>query len=119
MQVLKVPVNERSTCVVTVPFLDEAGAPLAAVVVSTLTATLRDVASGTLIRTAQNVKNANGGVLTDGLLTLTLGGADTAIVGTALSLEQRLLTVDLVALGGARLTEEILFAVRAMQDITT
>lgn len=118
MQTLTAPINERSTRTLTIPLTDQAGAPLDAATVATVTASLRDLASGTLIRTAQNVQNTNGGTLTDGELRLVLSPTDTQAIGTA-SLQPRLLTLDLVTVNGLRITEEIHYLVRALVDITT
>jgi len=118
MQTLRDPINERSSRTLNIPLADQDGAALEAATVSTLTASLRDVASGTLIRTAQNVKNANGGTLTDGLLRLVLSPTDTQAIGTA-SLQPRLLTLDLLTVTSLRITEEIQFVVRSLVDITT
>lgn len=117
MQVIRDAINERSTREIAVPYLDEAGAALVDAVVQTLVATTRDLASNTKIRDAQSVLNANGGVLSGGAFTLLLSQADTQVIGTA-PLQPRLLTLDLVTTGGKRITEEIAYTVRAMQDIT-
>lgn len=117
MQTIHEPINERSTRQLTIPFLDADGAAISDGVVATLTATLRDLGSDTLIRTAENVLNANGGTLSGGTLTLVLDPDDTQAIGTA-ALQPRLLTLDLVTSGGVRITEEVAFLVRAMRDVS-
>lgn len=117
MQTIRDPLNEKSTRELSVPFLDAAGAPVSDVLVSTLTASLRDLTSDTLIRSAESVLNANGGTLSGGTLTLTLDSDDTQAIGTA-ALQPRVLTIDLVTSGGVRITEEVAFTVRAMRDIS-
>lgn len=117
MQTIREPINERSTRVLAVPFLDQDGAAISDGVVATLTATLRDLGSDTLIRSAESVLNANGGTLSGGTLTLTLDSDDTQAIGTA-ALQPRLLTLDLVTSGGVRITEEVAFLVRAMRDVS-
>ncbi|HMN09333.1 MAG TPA: hypothetical protein PKC83_11155 [Gemmatimonadaceae bacterium] len=117
MQTIREPLNERSTRELEIPFLDADGAAISDGVVATLTATLRDLGSDTLIRTAESVLNANGGVLSGGTLTLVLDPDDTQVIGTA-SLQPRVLTLSLVTSGGVRITEEIHFLVRSMRDIT-
>lgn len=116
MQTIAESVNERSTRVLAIPFLDQDGAPLPDIV-STLTASLRDLGSDTLIRDAKSVLGANGGVFANGVLSLTLAGADTAQIGTA-PMQRRLLTLDLVTSTGVRITEEVVYTVRALRDVS-
>lgn len=84
--------NAGSTRVYHAELETRAGAALPAVDVSTITATLTTL-SGTVInsRSAQNVKNINGGTLTDGIFELVLSAADTALSGTDRLQARRLL----------------------------
>lgn len=117
MQTIREILNERSTRELTIPFLEADGTPIVDNAVLTLKASLRDLGSDTLLRTAENVNGANGGTLSSGVLTLVLDPDDTQIVGSG-SLERRVLTVDLLTSAGVRITEEIVFQVRAMRDIS-
>ena len=80
-------VNEGTTLVYTTTITDSAGNALALASIDTLTLTLYDVASGSIInsRTAQDVLNANQVTVhaTSGLLTWTALPADMAIVTAA------------------------------------
>lgn len=115
MQDIREPINERSTRTISVPFTNAAGAPITDGLVTAITATVRDVASGTLIRDEQSVLGANGGTLSGGTLTLLLSQADTQAIGSA-ALQPRVLTLDLRT-STLRITEEISYLVRAMADI--
>lgn len=81
------PVTEGSSRELTATLKDHTGAAIPADSVSTLTATIKDLATGEVInsRDEQNVKNANGGTLdaTSGAFALILGPDDNAIESTA------------------------------------
>lgn len=111
------PVNERSTRVLVIPFFDQDGEPLPDGIVASLVASLRDLGSDTLIRDAENVHGTNGGTLTAGVLTLVLDPDDSQVIGSA-SLQRRILTVDLVTTTGVRITEEVVYVVRALRDVS-
>lgn len=88
--------------------------------------TLRDVLSGTVIRNAQNVLNANGGTLdVSGKFKLQLDPADHVIFDTTThrTLHQRKMTlrVTYARTGGVsngELNEEVLYYVEALQDVS-
>ena len=111
-------IPERSTYRYEVDLLTAAGAALPAASVSSIKLTLRDVTSDTIVnsRSAVEVINQNGGVLEDGAFSFQFEEADTAIVGSA-SAERRVLTLDFRMVGGGRVTREVRFYVRNLQDI--
>lgn len=99
---------------------------LNAAAVLTLVATLRDIATSTILnnRNAQNVKNLNGGVLaTDGTFTLQLSADDNIVqtVGDPDTLEQHVLTLEgtFTRTGGGTGTfnDESWFYVRRLRDV--
>jgi hypothetical protein len=100
---------------------------LATAAILTIVATLRDVASGTIIngRNAQNVKGANGGALAlDGTFTLQLSGeTDNIIVGTAdtPTTEKHRLTLEVtyskISGGTGYLKHEVQFYVLKLKDV--
>jgi hypothetical protein len=78
-------VDEGESCNVTVTFQDMAGDAIVKASLLSLTATLYDEATESIInsRNAQSVLDANGGtVASDGTLTLRLQPLDAVIVGT-------------------------------------
>ena len=77
----------------------ECGLPVLLTEVSTITATLRDEESGSIVnsRNAQNVKNANNGTYADGFFDIALQAADTALQAAANSLEIHVLEIKLTA----------------------
>lgn len=88
---LTVTVDEGESCDVDYTFKDMAGNAIVKSSLITLTATLFDEKTETIInsRDAQDVKDANGGtVATDGTLTLRLQPLDAAIVSTTLTAEK-------------------------------
>lgn len=85
---LAVIVQEGESCNVVTTFLDLAGAAIAKAAIITLTVTLYDYLTSTVInsRNAQTVLDANNGaVASNGTLTLRLGPLDNVIVGTPAS----------------------------------
>jgi len=88
--------------------------------VTSILATLRDLASNTILnsRDDQEVKGQNGGTLTSGLFVLQFVEADTVIVGSANTVEQRVLTLDFRLVGGGRLTREVWFFIANFADVT-
>lgn len=80
-------VLEKTTPVYTATLVDEDENAIALLSISTMTLTFYDRRTGTIInsREAQDVKNANGVTIhaTSGLLTWTMGVADTTLVTTA------------------------------------
>lgn len=83
-----IEINEHNVARITGTLLDEAGDPVPLVALNTVTLTLYDKASDTIInlRDGQDIKNNNGGTIeaTSGAFTLLLGSADNVIVNTAL-----------------------------------
>lgn len=111
-------IPEKSTYVYRATITDDEDEPVAINDVTNIFATLRDVTSDTIVngRSAQEVKNANGGTLTEGLFTLQFEEDDTSIVGSGTS-EQRELTLDFRLAGGGRVTRLVTFYVRNFSDI--
>lgn len=112
-------INEKSTAKYTCTLVDTAGAGIASASVSSLKATLKAADSGTVInsRNAQSVLNTNGGTLdSSGNFALVLGENDTALSGTN-KLQERRLTLDVTYTSG-RLTHDVTFYVRALDDIS-
>ena len=117
-------VPEKGTFPYTLTLRDDAGADLLASAVSTLTATLVATASGTVLFTGRNVKNANGGTLTDGAFALVLSGAtDLALQSDELAntyAERRLtLVITATGTGGTPLPiyREVSFFLRNLRDV--
>lgn len=78
-------INEATTGRYTATLYDETGTVVDGTGLTTLTLTLYDKATGTIInnRNAQSVNNTNGVTITSsGVLTWTVSYADTAMVGT-------------------------------------
>lgn len=86
-------VLERTTNIFTANIVDETGAGIAATSLASLTLTLYDAASLSIInaRSSQNILNANGVVVTSsGGLTWTMAPADNPVVDDTLPLELHL-----------------------------
>jgi hypothetical protein len=105
-------IPERSTYQYRVAVTDAAGLPVAPAQVTSILATLRDAATGTILnsRSSQEVKDVNGGSLTSGLFVLQFAEADNAIIGNEQD-EPHVLTLDFRLTGGGRVTREIWFYV--------
>ena len=107
-------------------FEDQSGAAIALTAISTMSVWLHDVATSTPInRLAQNVKDANGGVLSSGaggraVLTLTLDPGDAKIVDRRTEDEQHRLSLYVTwnrggSLDPGELTHEVLYRVVNMR----
>jgi len=117
-------VPEKGTFPYVLTLRDDAGADLLESAVSTLTATLVATASGTVLFTGRNVKNANGGTLTDGTFALVLSGATDLALQTdelANTYAERRLTLVITATGtgGTPLPiyREVSFFLRNLRDV--
>lgn len=117
MQTITDPLNERSTPSILIPLLGDDGAPLSDGLVTAITVTTRDLIGNTKIRDGQSVLNENGGTLSGGTLALVLSQDDTQAIGSV-AIQPRVLTLDVRASGGLRITEEVAYSVRVMADIT-
>lgn len=75
-------VNEQTSFQIQETLKDATNAPVQLAALSGLTLTLYDAKTGTAIRTAQSVKNANGGTFhaTSGLFTMTFTPTDAALI---------------------------------------
>lgn len=117
-------VPEQGTFPYSVTLRDELGAALPAANVSTIVATLVSPTTGAAVFTARNVKNLNGGVLTDGSFKLVVAGAvDLALQPDEVGLtfiERRLtLTISATGAGGTPLPiqREIVFFLRNLREV--
>lgn len=111
-------VPERSTYVYSTVLTTPDGDLVQPNQVNSILLTLRDVASDTVVndRAEVEVKNANGGTLTEGLFAFQFDEADTVILGTRAS-ERRVMTLDFRLTGG-RVTRDVEFYVRNLRDIS-
>lgn len=111
-------VPERETERFRVGLDDDDGLPLAADQVDALYLSLRDKRNDVIVNSRENVqvKNANGGTLTEGLFEMQFTDDDMAAFG-AQEFQPRVLTLDFRLVGGGRGTREVRFWVRAMRDI--
>jgi len=120
-------IPEKSDAQYACQFVEAAvGQPtLVAAAILTIAATLKNVATAVAInsRTAQDVKNVNGGSLAiDGWFSLTLGALDNIYVGTAPGgLEEHRLTLQATYTrtggGTGTLNHEVRFYVRNLVDV--
>jgi hypothetical protein len=98
-------VRERSTGSYTATLQDEAGSPIALVSLTSLTLSLYDVNTGTVLnsRNNQNVLNLNNVTfgVTGGLLTWSVQAADNAVVGSR-SLERHRAVFEYTWASGAK-----------------
>jgi hypothetical protein len=112
-------IPERTSHRYTGTFVDATGTAIPAASIVSITATLRDVTSDTIIngRSAQNVLNANGGVLnpTTGVFTLSLTPDDAPILAGGLRRQKRLLTLHVTYTDG-ELYHEVIYYVDALRD---
>jgi len=111
--------NQGSTQLIATTLKDETGTLIPTASITTITATLTVRATGAVInsRSAQNIKNANGGTYDEGVLTLTLSPADSPHLGVAKEEEHLLLlcwTYNSGTQGGA---EQILLRVRDVEGV--
>ena len=96
---------EKKTAKITATLKDEDGSVLALVSVDTLTPTLYEEVTGTIInsRSRSNIKNTGGGTLhaTSGAFTLTFAPADMAFIQTDPTREWHIATISSTSNSGA------------------
>lgn len=99
-------VQEESSYELTIPWLDQADAPLPLVEVATLILTLYEVRSGTIInsRSAQDILNANGVTFhaTTGIMVWTIQPSDTTFATTTRKETHRALFELTLGTGGKK-----------------
>lgn len=98
-------VKERTTAVYRATIQDETGAALGAALLTTLTLTLYDEQTGTILnaRSAQNVLNANNVVVdANGVLTWTMQPADNALVTSTQVVERHIALFTFTWSGGTK-----------------
>lgn len=117
--------DEKTLAKYTATVKDEAGAAIAAASLTTLTLTLYDVDTLTIInsRTAQNVLNTNNVTVdSDGLLTWLIQPADNAIVGTrrrANQYEKHVALFEYTWSSGTKASKhEVILEVRQLNKVT-
>lgn len=117
-------VNERSDAQYECAFVESSGAAIDDAAIQTITATLSDVNTGTILnsRDGQNVKNANGGTLAaDGTFTLQLGALDNTVHTATAELEEHRLVLEVTftrAGGGTgHLNHEVRFYIAALAHV--
>lgn len=117
-------VPEKGTFPYSCTLANEAGAALPASAVSAITATLVAATGGTVVVSGRNVRNVNGGTLTDGAFSLVLSGSDLALQADEadLTYAERRLTLAFTATGasGAALPiyREVLFFLRNLREVS-
>ena len=113
-------VNEQTTAQYSCSFVDHTGATISDTAISTLVATLRDVASDQIMnsRSSQDVLNTNGGTLAaGGGFTLILNQLDNkALTGVGTN-QLRRLTLEVNYTAGY-LSTEFSYIVRALPDVS-
>lgn len=104
MSTLRIEVEEGGSKTYHCTLQDDAGDPIPLAAITSLTATLYDVVTDTIInsRDAQDVKNANGGTVdaTSGAFALDLLAADNPIKTATSTKEQHKLLLELVLTNG-------------------
>lgn len=117
-------VPEKGTFPYSVTLKNELGAALPAASVSAITAALVAATGGATVFTGRNVKNANGGTLTDGAFSLVLSDTDLALQSdeTDLTLAERRLTLQFTATGSGGqalpIRREVLFFLRNLREVS-
>lgn len=119
-------VCEKTTCQLTLQLTDETNANMTSAQVSTLTLTLYEKRTGTVInsRTASNILNANGGTLSSSaLLTLALAVLDNVLVtqtaAQTVAREDHVALIEYTWSGGAKAgKKELTFAVINQAKVT-
>jgi hypothetical protein len=118
---LRTVIDEGTTPIYTATIKDAAGTPIPLAQITTLTLTLFDNATHSIIngRDDQNVLNSNGVMVeeTSGKLTWNMSSLDTAIGNTAAFYESRIAQFVWIYGGGKRGTHEILFTIRNLEKI--
>ena len=114
-------VNERASALYTAVLKDETGAVIDGTALDSLTLTVYEAASGTILngRDAQNVKNTNGVTITaGGALTWVLDPADNAVLGTGPSERHVALFIATWASGAKKCPHELTWHVRNLAKQT-
>jgi hypothetical protein len=118
---LRTEIDERTTPIYTATIKDAEGMPIPLAQITTLTLTLFDNATGSIIngRSNQDILNTNGVVVegTSGKLTWTMSELDTTIGNTASFYESRIGQFVWTYGGGKRGSHEILFTIRNLEKI--
>jgi hypothetical protein len=112
-------IPEGSTRLYSCTFVDTAGAAIPLSAINTLTLTLVDISTGTVIRSAVNVKGTNGGTIhvSSGAFSYVLSGDDVKIYGSGVH-EKRLATFALSYASGVE-NHEVSYYVENLEQITT
>jgi hypothetical protein len=117
-------VPEKGTFPYSVTLKNETGAALPAAAVSAVTATLVAATGGAAVFTARDVRNTNGGTLTDGAFAYVLSAADLALQADEadLTFAERRLTLQFTATGSGGqalpIIREVLFFLRNLRDVS-
>lgn len=117
--------DERTSGQYTATLKDETDTAIAAASFATMTLTLYDAASGSIInsRNGQNVLNANNVTINDtsGLLTWALQPADSIVLDQTLAQEEHVALFEYTfgASGGKRGSHEVRLVVRNINRVTT
>lgn len=119
---IRTEVGEQVTALITGVIADAAGAALGASAITTLTLTLYEKRTGSILnsRNAVNIKNANGGTVdSSGNLALTLDPADNALLTQAVAHETHVALIRWTYnVGAAAGWAQIEFAVHNQPKIT-
>lgn len=117
--------DEKTLAKYTATIKDEAGAAIATADITTLTLTLYDVETGTIInsRNAQNVHNTNNvTVSSEGVLAWTIQALDNAIVGTrrrAGQYEKHVALFEYTWSSGSKASKhEVILEIRQLDKVT-
>lgn len=117
-------IPEKGTFPYSVTLKNETGAALPAASVSAVTATLVAATGGATIFTGRDVRNTNGGTLTDGAFSLVLSGNDLALQADEadLTFAERRVTLQFTATGSGgqalQIRREVLFFLRNLAEVS-
>lgn len=116
------PLIEKTTAQVELQLTDQDDAALTSAALTTVTLTLYERISGTILnsRSAQDIKDVNGGSISaGGLLTLILSHLDNALVSQARSQEEHVALIEWTWSSGTRYgKKEITFTVLNQVKVT-
>lgn len=112
------PIGERTSAPYRASLTDADGVDVQPAQIDAIYLSLRDVRSDAIVnsRDAVAVKDANGGTLSVGAFEMQFDEDDMVAVGSE-TLQPRRLTLDIRLVGGGRVTHEVAFWIRAMEDI--
>lgn len=116
-------VPEKGTFPYACTLKNDTGAALPAAAVTAVTATLVAATGGAVVFTGRNVRNTNGGTVTDGAFSLVVAGADLALQTdeTGLTYAERRLTLEFTASGAGGsplpLKREVIFFLRNLSEV--